>query len=95
MGWIKSLFTAVVLLAVLAVGVLFTIENDVAVPLNVLVAELPAQRLSTWLILAFFLGGLLGMLAASVAMARLQTSRMVLKRRLANLEQQRAAGVKG
>lgn len=89
MGWLKSLFKVVVLLAVLAVGVLFTVENDVVVPLNVLVVDLPAQRLSTWMVLAFFLGGLLGLLAGSLAMARLQASRMVLKRRIASLESKR------
>ncbi|AKH70049.1 putative membrane protein [Spongiibacter sp. IMCC21906] len=90
MRWIKSLLLIVVLLLVLALGLLFTIENDVVVPLNILIMELPEQRLSTWLILSFFAGGILGMLAASFAMARLQASRLVLKRKLANLEGQRS-----
>lgn len=94
MRWIKSLLLIVVLLLVLAVGLLFTIENDVVVPLNILIMELPEQRLSTWLILSFFAGGMLGMLAASLAMARLQASRLVLKRKLASLEGQRGGVAK-
>lgn len=92
MRWIKTLMLTALLLLVLALGLLFTIENTTLVPLNILLMELPAQQLSTWLILAFFMGGVLGMLAASVAIARLQASRMLLKRKLANIENRSESG---
>jgi putative membrane protein len=57
----------------------------VLVPLNVLVAELPAQRLSTWIILSFFLGGLAGLAASSLVILRLQASRL-RSRRLLNAQ---------
>ena len=83
MRLIGSILVIVLLLAVLGLGLLFTLENDVLVPLNVLVAELPEQRLSTWIILAFFLGGISGLLASSFAILRLQASRLSLRRQLA------------
>lgn len=86
MRLIRSILVLLLLLLVLAAGLLFTIQNDVLVPLNVLVAELPAQRLSTWIILSFFLGGLAGLAASSLAILRLQASRL-RSRRLLNVQQ--------
>jgi|TARA_R110001583_G_scaffold193702_2_gene362772 putative membrane protein len=83
MRLIGSILLLVLLIAVLGLGLLFTLENDVLVPLNILVAELPAQRLSTWIILAFFLGGISGLLASSLVILRLQASRLGLRRQLA------------
>jgi lipopolysaccharide assembly protein A len=82
MRLIRSILVFFLLLLVLAVGLLFTIQNDVLVPLNVLVADLPAQRLSTWVILAFFVGGLAGLAASSIVIIRLQASRLRLRRLL-------------
>ena len=84
MRLIRSILVFFLLLLVLAVGLLFTIQNDVLVPLNVLVADLPAQRLSTWVILAFFVGGLAGLAASSIVIIRLQASRLRLRRLLAS-----------
>ncbi|WP_269619255.1 lipopolysaccharide assembly protein LapA domain-containing protein [Zhongshania sp. BJYM1] len=82
MRLIRSILVFLLLLLVLAVGLLFTIQNDVLVPLNVLVADLPAQRLSTWVILAFFVGGLAGLAASSIVIIRIQASRLRLRRLL-------------
>lgn len=82
MRLIRSILVLLLLLLVLVLGLLFTIQNDVLVPLNVLVAELPAQRLSTWIILSFFLGGCAGLAASTVVILRLQASRLRLRRLL-------------
>ena len=86
MRWIKTLLLVVVLLVVLLLGLLFTLENDATVPLNLLLVEFPEQRLSTWMILSFFVGGILGLLASVTALLRLQASRLQIKRRLQALE---------
>jgi putative membrane protein len=85
MRLIRSILVLLLLLLVLAAGLLFTIQNDVLVPLNVLVAELPAQRLSTWIILSFFLGGFAGLAASSLVILRLQALRL-RSRRLLNAQ---------
>lgn len=79
---LKSLLVLLVVLAVVMLGLLFSMENTTLVPLNVLVAELPEQRISTWIILAFFLGGLFGLLSAFIVLMRLQASRLRLMRKL-------------
>lgn len=82
MRLLKSLLLLLLIVLVVAMGLLFSMENTTLIPLNILVAELPAQRLSTWVILAFFAGGLFGMLSALLLVLRLQASRLRLLRRL-------------
>tara|TARA_B100002003_G_C13985625_1_gene476465 strand:- start:80 stop:355 length:276 start_codon:yes stop_codon:yes gene_type:complete len=77
---LKSLLLLLLVMAVVMLGLLFSMENTTLVSLNVLVAELPEQRLSTWVILSFFVGGLCGMLSASFVLIRLQASRLRLLR---------------
>ncbi|MBD2859915.1 LapA family protein [Spongiibacter sp. KMU-158] len=83
---LRSLLTLLILIAVLAFGLLFSIANDTPVSLDLLLVQLPEQRLSLWLILTFFVGGLLGMASASVALFRLRASRFKLQQRLKKLE---------
>ena len=70
MRWILRLLGLVILVAVAVVGVLFSIQNNTPVPLDLLVVQLPAVDVSIWLIAALGLGVVLGMLAASLALLR-------------------------
>ena len=79
---LKSLLLLLVIAAVVVLGLLFSVENTTLVSLNVLIAELPEQRVSTWVILSFFVGGLCGVLSASFLLLRLQASRLRLMRNL-------------
>lgn len=71
---------------VVAAGILFTLENDVLVPLKLLVVDLPEQRLAFWMILAFVTGGMSGILAASLAMGRMRAAKAMSQRRVSQLE---------
>lgn len=73
MRWLKGLIMAIILLAVLLVGILFAVNNQQALPLNLIWIELPAASLSVWLLAALTLGVLLGMLAMSGVYLRLRT----------------------
>jgi putative membrane protein len=84
MGLIRFILIILLLFAVLGLGLLFTLENDALVPLSILVADLPEQRLSTWIILAFFSGGITGLLASTLVILRLQASRLGLRRQLSS-----------
>lgn len=86
MRWLKSLLILIAVLLALAVGLLFSVENDAVIPLNILIAELPPQRLSTWIIAAFFAGGVAGVAASSAALLRAKASKIQLRRRLRSLE---------
>lgn len=84
MRLIRFILISLLLLAVLGLGLLFTLENDALVPLNILVVDLPEQRLSTWIILAFFSGGITGLLTSTLVILRLQASRLGLRRQLSS-----------
>lgn len=99
MGFLKSLLVVVLMLAMLAFGILFSIENDMAVQLNILVMKLPAQSLSVWVMAAFALGAFFGMLVASLSSLRARTQKHMTERKLdrtqKELETLRAPALKG
>ena len=64
MGFINKIFTGLVVLAMLALGILFAIQNTVMVPLDLLFIVLPEKSLALWLILAMSIGGVLGMIVS-------------------------------
>lgn len=74
MRWLKGLIFAVILLTVLLVGILFAVNNQQTVPLNLIWLELPAVSLSVWLLAALVCGVVLGMLAMLGVWLRLRTS---------------------
>ena len=84
-------------LAMIAVGVLFALANDGPVPLDLLVYSFEPRSLALWILLAFALGGIAGMLMSSLVMVRLRTSANSLQRQLgrakAELEKLRTAGL--
>lgn len=62
MKLIKSLFTLVLVLALLLLGIWFTLRNQLPVPLDLLFVKLPDNSLALWLILSLLVGALLGVL---------------------------------
>ncbi|MCE8019841.1 LapA family protein [Halomonas sp. MCCC 1A11036] len=74
MRWLKGLILAIILLAVLLVGILFAVNNQQTVPLNLIWVELPAISLSVWLLAALVCGVVLGMLAMAGVWLRLRTA---------------------
>ncbi|WP_148254870.1 LapA family protein [Aidingimonas lacisalsi] len=73
MRWLKGVILAVILVAVLLIGILFAVNNREAVPLNLIWVELPAASLSVWLLASLACGVLLGMVAMSGVYLRLRT----------------------
>ncbi len=86
MKLLKALLVVAIVLVVLFAGLLFSVENDVAVPLSLIVVELPEQRLSVWLMAAFAIGGVCGVLAAGFSNLRLRLSRTLVNRKLHRTE---------
>ncbi|MDR5902190.1 MULTISPECIES: LapA family protein [Halomonas] len=86
MRWLKGLILAIILLAVLLVGILFAVNNSEALPLNLIWLELPPASLSVWLLASLAVGVLLGMLAMSGVYLRL---RALLTRAQRHNQQQR------
>ena len=83
MKFLRKLITVVVVLAALAVGMLFALQNKTPVPLDVLVYTFEPRSLALWVLCAFAIGGIIGMLACSTLMLRQRASLGAANRRLA------------
>ncbi len=82
MKLLRTLFTLLIVLAALAAGVLFALQNEQPVALDLLFFTFPPRSLALWILLAFALGGLAGMLASSLLMIRQRAALGASKRRL-------------
>ncbi len=89
MKLLRNILTIVVLLAMLAVGVLFALQNKVPVPLDLLVYTFQPQSLALWVLGAFAIGGVCGMLVSS---ALLLSTRAALGSARRQLEKARRQG---
>jgi putative membrane protein len=78
----RKLITLVVVLATLAIGVLFALQNKTPVPLDLLVYTFDPKSLALWILASLAMGGLLGMLASSAIVLRLRTSLASTNRKL-------------
>lgn len=79
---LRRLLLVLLLLLVLVFGMLFSLQNNTPVPLDLFAVQLSAQPVAMWLLAAFALGGLIGMVFSSVAVVRLRASRARLQRKL-------------
>ena len=89
----------VIILVVLCFAVLFVVQNNAVVPLDLLVLQLTEQRIALWVLLAFVLGGITGVLVSSVALIKLRgdlaLQRRKFERNNKELDKLRVAGIKG
>lgn len=90
MRWVKRLLTTVILVLVLVAGLLFSLQNSATVPVNLLVFETAERPLSVWLLVAFALGGVIGLIVGSLALVKLQAGRLRLRRQLEACEKELA-----
>lgn len=79
---LRKLLTVLIILATLVVGVLFALQNTIQVPLDLLVYSFGAQSLALWILLAFVLGGVLGMIISSIILVRTRASLKSATRKL-------------
>lgn len=98
MKLLRNLLYIALVVAMAAVGVLFALQNEMPVPLDLLVMTFEPRSLALWLLIAFALGGVLGMAMSSVLMVRTRASLASANRQLARskaeLDKLRTAGLK-
>ncbi len=98
MNVLRKVVALLVILAMVAVGVLFALQNHQPVGLDLLVHEFAPRSLALWLLAALALGGVLGLLASSVIILRLRGGLAVTRRKLdktkLELDRLRVAGIK-
>ena len=83
MKLLRKLITLAIVLATVAVGVLFALQNKAPVPLDLLVYTFEPKSLALWVLSALALGGLLGLFMSSAIVLRLRTSLGSANRKLA------------
>ena len=98
MKLLRNLLYIAIVVAMVAVGVLFALQNEIPVPLDLLVVSFEPRSLALWLLIAFALGGILGMLMSSLLVLRTRTAlgsaNRQLNRNRAELDKLRTAGLK-
>ena len=97
MKLLRNLLSILVVLAMIGVGVLFALQNEMPVPLDLLVYQFEPRSLALWLLSALAVGGVLGLLISSVIMVRQRASLSTAKRQLvkarAEVDKLRTAGL--
>ena len=82
MGSIKRWIGYLLLLLVLAFGVFFSLQNTARAPLDLLIVQLPERPIAAWVLIAFAVGGVCGLLISSVTLVRMKSQVVMLRRRL-------------
>jgi uncharacterized integral membrane protein len=82
MKLLRNLLTAAVALAMIAVGILFALQNKAPVPLDLLIYTFAPQSLALWILGAFALGGVVGMIVSSVILLRTRAALASSRRQL-------------
>jgi uncharacterized membrane protein YciS (DUF1049 family) len=82
MKLLRNLLTVLTVLATLVASVLFAVQNKTPVPLDILVYTFGPQSIALWILIAFALGGVLGMVVSAVLLVRTRASLGACKRQL-------------
>lgn len=97
--FLKRVSIVLLLVVVVVFGALFSVQNGSPVPLDLLVIQFSERSLSFWLLSAFAVGGLSGVAVSMLAIMRLKSSQLALRRQLGKhnkqLEQFDTTVVKG
>ncbi len=87
MKFITSFLTVLLVLALLVFGVVFALANATAMKVDFLAFEVTAS-VATWLIGAFALGGILGLLAGMGVFVKLKSGQARSARKIKHYEQE-------
>jgi uncharacterized membrane protein YciS (DUF1049 family) len=66
MQFLKLLVKCAAVIAVVVAALLFLVQNDIQVPLDLVVVQFQPQRLSFWILLAFVFGSVFGFLVTGL-----------------------------
>lgn len=82
MRLLRRILMFLLLCLMVAVGVLFAVQNPEPVPLDLLLLQLPERSVALWVLLGFAIGGVIGMLTSLGMILRLRASLLRANRRL-------------
>ncbi len=82
MQFLRNLFYFFIAVAMLGLGALFAVQNEATVPLDLLVILLPERSIALWVLLAFALGGVTGLVTSLGIILRQRTALAAANRRI-------------
>lgn len=88
MGVLKRWAGYVLIVLALVFGVLFSVQNTVRVPLDLLIIRLPEATVAAWVLWAFVIGGLVGVLISAIALFTMKSRVTLLLRRIDKLNRE-------
>ena len=98
MKLLMSLVYFLLAVGMVGVGILFSLQNNQAVPMDVLVYQFQPHSLALWILCAFAIGGVTGMLISSGVVLRLRASLRIARKQLLRAQSEvdglRTAGLK-
>ncbi len=87
MAGLQKIFLILLVLVLILLALVFSLNNQIEVPLNFLLFETRPHGIAAWIILAFVLGALTGVLMTMLASVRSSVTRRSLQKRLDRAEQ--------
>ncbi|HDZ38386.1 MAG TPA: LapA family protein [Marinobacter sp.] len=87
MAGLQKILLILLILVLVLLALVFSLNNQMAVALNFLVFETQPHGVAVWIIMAFVIGALVGVLMTVLATFRTSVSRRALQKRLDRAEQ--------
>ncbi|MGO1462724.1 MAG: LapA family protein [Marinobacter sp.] len=87
MAGLQKILLILLVLVLVLLALVFSLNNQMAVALNFLVFETEPHGVAVWLMMAFVIGALVGILMTALATFRTSVSRRTLQKRLDRAEQ--------
>jgi len=84
MKWLKAALLMIVCIGVFVWAILFAIQNDQVVSLDLILLKLPSANIAIWIASSFGLGALIGVIVSALGIAKLKASKMRLQRQVKN-----------
>lgn len=88
MAFLKRLILVLLVLVVLVYGVIFSVNNNQTVVLDLWLVKLPPIWLSILVIGSFVCGGILGVIVSLFSLVKTGTQKKLLERKISRYEQQ-------
>ncbi len=96
MHFLQKLLSLALVLGMLLIGMLFALQNTETVPLDLLIIQLPERSVALWVLLAFSVGAIAGMVASSGVLLKLRkdlfSTRSQLQRKSTEVDKLRSSG---
>ena len=86
MAGLQKILIVLLVLALIVLALVFSLNNQMEVPLNFLAFETRPQSVAIWIILAFVIGAFVGMLMATLSTVKAKVSRRTLQKKLERTE---------